>query len=436
MTGVMMAGAGVTGLGARAGRWEVEFDQAGALRRDGGLTAAVGPGGPADLMLFCPGWNASPDSARELSDAMIGLITEALPAHRRAVTGFVTVYWPALLFPEDEPAADGPVWTGAPSQLSAPEPTTGAELAAALAPAFPERGDELARIGLLLDTRPRDTRRLTELHRLASELVTTANPAVEDDGECTARTARTGSVLEALAELAPDTGDPRDTFDALWDGGRELIRVLSYYEMKNRAGAIGRVGLGPLLDRLRAGAPGLRVHLVGHSFGARLVAFALAGLPAPSAAVSPVKSLVLIQGAFSHSAFTPALPFAPSRSGALACFTDRLDGPALATFSASDRALGRWYPSVSRLTQENVRAGGAAPDRWGALGHHGFRRDGALTRRLDATGTRYGWRPGRFYRMDANRVINRDLSWLAGAHCDIRKPELAWAAVSAAGLGE
>ena len=47
--------------------------------------------------------------------------------------------------------------------------------------------------------------------------------------------------------------------------------------MKNRAGTVGRNGLGPLLGRLPAG---VRVHLVGHSFGARLVSFALAGLPA------------------------------------------------------------------------------------------------------------------------------------------------------------
>ena len=55
--------------------------------------------------------------------------------------------------------------------------------------------------------------------------------------------------------------------------------------MKNRAGTVGRVGLGPVLGRLPAG---VRAHLAGHSFGARLVSFALAGLPAgPSQTSAP-----------------------------------------------------------------------------------------------------------------------------------------------------
>jgi hypothetical protein len=33
----------------------------------------------------------------------------------------------------------------------------------------------------------------------------------------------------------------------LWTGAREVLRTLSYYEMKNRAGLIGQQGLGPLL---------------------------------------------------------------------------------------------------------------------------------------------------------------------------------------------
>jgi len=161
--------------------WEIEFDQAGELVHDGGLTRAVWQGGPTDLFVFSPGWNTGRDSARELSNAMFGLIADALPPARRSSTGFVTVLWPSLLFPEDEPAADGPVLTGpaaawGPNDLTplvaAPKPSIGAELVAALTPAFPEQYDDLVRIGELLDTRPREMGRLAELHRLASCLVT------------------------------------------------------------------------------------------------------------------------------------------------------------------------------------------------------------------------------------------------------------------------
>jgi len=426
--------------------WEIEFDQAGELVHDGGLTRAVWQGGPTDLFVFSPGWNTGRDSARELSNAMFGLIADALPPARRSSTGFVTVLWPSLLFPEDEPAADGPVLTGpaaawGPNDLTplvaAPKPSIGAELVAALTPAFPEQYDDLVRIGELLDTRPREMGRLAELHRLASCLVTTPNQAVDDDGESIARTARTRVALESLAMLAPGAGDGLgDQFGTLWDGGRELARVLSYYEMKNRAGLIGQAGLGPLLDRLHRGSPGLRVHLMGHSFGARLIAFALAGLPS---SVTPVKSLVAVQGAFSHFSFASELPVAPSRAGALAEFARRVDGPLLATFSTADRALGWWYPNASALVSQNDRGRRSASARelgyrWGALGHDGYQQRAVVSRRLEPAGSWYDWQAGSFYRMDANLVINRDLSWLAGAHSDIRKPELAWAAVSAAGL--
>ena len=46
------------------------------------------------------------------------------------------------------------------------------------------------------------------------------------------------------------------------------MRTTSYYEMKNRAGVIGQNGLGPLLATLAPAGSPLRVHVIGHSFGA------------------------------------------------------------------------------------------------------------------------------------------------------------------------
>ena len=86
--------------------------------------------------------------------------------------------------------------------------------------------------------------------------------------------------------------------------------------MKKRAGVVGQVGLGPLVAQIRQLLPGLRIHLLGHSFGARLVSYSLAGLPAGlTGAASPVKSLTLIQGAFSHYTFARSLPFDPNGGG-------------------------------------------------------------------------------------------------------------------------
>ena len=398
----------------------------GLPRTDGQLLAATGRGRPEDLFVFCPGWNASAESARRLSDAMFGLLAEQLPPARRAGTGFVTVAWPSLLFPEDEPAVAN----------AGPVVSSGSDLAVALAPAFPGQKAELCRIGLLLDSRPGDPRRLAELHRLTSGLVTSANCPVEDDGESTVRIARTRAVLAAMAALGPPAQHPSeggDEFDQLWQGGRELLRVLAYYEMKSRAGTIGRMGLRPLLARLAHGGAPPRVHLMGHSFGARLVSYALADLP--PAPVSPVRSLLLVQAAFSHFAFAPGSPFDQCRRGALADAADRVDGPLVCTYSASDRALGRWYPNASMLARQDSEDNAAFGHRWGALGHDGFQQDNVADGELRPAGADYDWQPRTFYRLDANQVISRDLARLSGSHSDILHSEIAWAAVSAAGLG-
>ena len=425
--------------------WEIEFDKDGVLVGDDSLVTAIDTDPPVELLLFSHGWNASLDSARRLSADMFALIAQQLAPTRAADTAFVTVRWPALLFPEDEPAPDGPTVSAARGasvaessqhQVRPASPSSGAELAVALAPAFPDQQAELARIGVLLDSRPADPARLTELHRLTSGLVTSPNNAVADDGESIARIGRTRQVLESMAALAAGAGGNTQAlglFDTLWDGARELLRVLSYYEMKSRAGVIGQAGLGPLLRRLRLVRPDLRVHLIGHSFGARLISFALKALP--PAPTTPVKSLLLIQAACSHFSFAPVLPFDPRRSGVLASVADRVDGPLLATFSAADRAIGWWYPGANMLARRDNEALEDVGFRWGGLGYDGFQHSGVVELPLGPVGTSYRWQPGTFYRLDANQVINHNLSWLAGAHSDIRKPEIAWAAVTAAGLG-
>jgi hypothetical protein len=424
--------------------WAVTFDKDGTLISHDGLADAGGADLPADLVVFSHGWNTSEASARELSTAMFDLIAPKVPENRRASLGFVTVLWPSLLFPEDEPALDGPVIAAAGDAQSVDDPppamldaavSSGAALAEALAPAFPGQENDLKRIGELLDERPQDGDRLVEFHRLVSGLVTTPSDAPEDAGEDAARREPTRRTLETMAQLAPGrAGDAQalGLFDKLWDGARELARALSYYEMKNRAGHIGRVGLARLLDGLQGRRADLRVHLAGHSFGARLVAFALAGLPPEKPTL--VRSMLLIQGAFSHFAFADPMPIDAARTGALAAVRKRVDGPLLATFSKADRAVGWWYPNASLLSREDNQAAHQFGYRWGGMGADGFQQDPAADQRLEADGHPYAWQAGTFYRVEAHHVINRNLSFFAGAHSDIRKPEIAWAAVTAAGL--
>ncbi|MBV9352362.1 MAG: serine/threonine protein kinase [Mycobacterium sp.] len=413
--------------------YEVDFNADGTLNTatgsgDGGLPAAVNAGGITDLFVLSHGWNNGVDSARDLYQSMFGLLAAQLGAHL-PTSAAVGIIWPSLLFPDDDPATAPPV------------PSTGAQLAAALTPAFPSQQQQLATIGQLLDQQPQDPNALIQFHDLAQGLVTTPPQGVEDTGEAALMTADTATAFGHAAAMAPSSagnaegiGNP---FTGLWDGAREVLRTMSYYEMKNRAGVVGQQGLGPLLANLGSPRGVPRIHLMGHSFGARLVAYSLAGLrPDQTGAASPIKSLTLIQGAFSHFTFGSPLMVDPTRSGALAGSSDRVDGPLLATFSSADRAVGWWYPAASMLANQDSESATDLVYRWGAMGHDGYQQNPAPAGVvLQAAGKPYDFQRTTFYDIDANAVICANLSAFSGAHSDIRHPEILWAVVSAAGLG-
>ena len=413
--------------------YEVDFNADGSLNTangdgDGGLPAAVAAGGITDLFVLSHGWNDGVVSARQLYQGMFGLLADQLGTHLSS-SAAVGVIWPSLLFPDDDPATATAV------------PSTGAQLAQALTPAFPGQQQQLGTMGQLLDQQPQDPTKLTEFHQLVNGLVTTKPQGIEDTGEAALLTADTATAFGHAAAMAPHVSTSAQAipnpFAGLWSGAREVLRTLSYYEMKNRAGVIGQNGLGPLLANLRGPDGPPRIHLMGHSFGARLVAYALAGLPAnQTGSASPVKSLTLIQGAFSHFTFASSLMFDPSRAGGLAGDGSRVDGPLLATFSAADRAVGWWYPAASMLSGQDSESAADLVFRWGGMGHDGYQQTPTPTTvTLAPQGKPYGFKTGSFYRLDANAVICAIQSPFSGAHSDIQHPEVLWAVVDAAGLG-
>jgi hypothetical protein len=405
--------------------YELDFNADGTLSSDGGLPAAIQAGGIQDVFMLSHGWNNGVDSARSLYQQMFTLLAGMIPG-RLSTSIAVGIIWPSLLFPEDDPATAQPI------------PSTGQQLAAALTPAFPAQQQNLATLGQLLDQQPQDPAKLQQFHSLASGLVTSPPLAPEDAGQQASITGDTAAVFGHAAAMSktPTTsaqGIP-NPFTSLWNGGKEVLRSMSYYEMKNRAGVIGRTGLGPMIGKLAAADPGIRVHLMGHSFGARLVAYSVSGLPqAATGANSPVKTLMLIQGAFSHFAFADPIPdSAISGPGALAAFTGNVNGPLLATFSAADRAVGWWYPAASMLAHQDAESVTDLTYQWGGMGHDGYQQSPAgLTVPLAAQGTGYGFQPGLFYLLDANAVICADQSPVSGAHSDIRHAQVVWPIVDA-----
>lgn len=454
--------------------WELRFDAAG--NPDPATVTALLTGaracGVTDLVVLAHGWNNDRPLAAAFYEAFFGLLAGQVRQGGPWAdsTGLVGLHWPARRWP-DEPVPD---FAAAATGLARPVSTTATGAAAAgpgrpaagpprppglddatlcaLRSTFPAAAPGLDRMAQLLLTAPSPARVdafAAELERFAAAVATGF-----DDGESVATTAdhspgppppgmlcgepvdvylrfldalrRCGTVLqEPAASGAAGLADP---IAGIWHGAKEALRQVTYWQMKNRAGVIGRTGLGPVLAHLPTAAPGVRIHLVGHSFGARLVSFA--------ATVAPqVRSVTLLQGALSRWAFARILPFAPQRCGALAAMPSRVAGPVTICYSRNDSALGVFYPLASLAAGDDAAALPSLTRRWGALGFHGATAANAPVASVADAGRRgvYPFDQGQLLNVDATAVVRRG-GPPSGAHSDVIAPELTWLVLHAGGL--
>ena len=428
--------------------WEIGFDEHG--KADQGevdaLLAELPGKDLTDLFVFAHGWNNDRRQARRLYQLYFQQVPGLLGrgGGQAARVGTLGVVWPSKRW-ADEPEPTGDGGGGGAARLgdaaaAAAPPADDTALVEDLQDVFEgaqqrQALDELAR---LLEERPEDPAALARFQTLMGELAGApdAEAAGEDQGELALLDDDPEEVFGRFADAVPQTGEGGadgigDTFGRLWDGAKEALRQLTYFEMKKRAGVVGKQGLGPLLGRIHQADPELRIHLLGHSFGARLVSFALAGLP--DGADSPVKSLYLLQGAFSHFAFADALPMDRSRGGALKGMAARVDGPLVASFTVHDLAVGKLYPLAALSSRDDAAGLEDRLFRWGGIGHDGAQAVDATVTTLGPVGTGYPFQKGRFVNLDGNAIINRG-GPPSGAHSDIFHPELVWAGLAAAGL--
>ncbi|WOX08553.1 serine-threonine protein kinase [Streptomyces sp. N50] len=432
--------------------WELTFDADGDVdqgERDR-LLSEVRQRGIGDLIVFSHGWNNQRAGATRLYSRFFAPVPRLAP---RAAIGYVGVIWPSMEFP-DQPIPDFPRSPAAVAELA--RPALDADTRHALLDAFPGKAPVIDQIARMLDQQPPQDAELEEYGRLVRTLVEVVPPGpqamfgadtlAEGVPQCEPRMFAAGCTAEvcgqfaqALAHLTAPRSPGSVAEFALpnpWKGARELLRQAAYYAMKRRAGTVGERGLGPAIGRLAAVAPEVRVHLVGHSFGGRLVSFALRGLPE---GVHSVKSVTLLQGAFSHYAFAARLPDDPRAGGVLQGQQNRVDGPLVCCYSHCDSALGTIYPLASRMADDDcsfaavdiVRVLG---DRWGAMGHDGVRavpgtRSLTLAEALDSP-------------LPESGCVNVDVCSVVchgepptGAHSDIVHPELARVVLAAGRIG-
>ncbi|KKZ70059.1 serine-threonine protein kinase [Streptomyces showdoensis] len=387
-----------------------------------------GPGGPAgqaaglagldrqgctDLLVFAHGWNNSPSVAARFYSAFLAPFPDlAGPGVR---LGYAGVVWPSMMF-SDEPVPDF----------------------ASLAATVPGKTAVVARIAELVGAEPARESAFAEFGALLRELTDTDRAGLAGDPEVpdflVADPLTTYAAFADAGAYADTDGDPGgdgsggdgsgggdgealfggDRMKRLWKGAKEALRQATYYTMKRRAGVVGARGLGPLLGELGRTAPELRVHLAGHSFGGRLVAHALLGLPDD---VRTVKSVTLLQGAFSHYAFAARLPHAPGRRGSLPDLQHRIDGPLVACHSRHDTALRVFYPLASRLSRDDDAILGEDGRRWGAIGYDGIQAVPGTTARTLGTVLRDG--------LPGSGCVSVDAAEVVSEHSDVCHPELA-----------
>lgn len=399
--------------------------------------------GLTDLFVFSHGWNNDPATARRLYKGFFGEVRKLLDnagiaKQRQVKAGTAGVIWPSILLPDEEAAADS---GGGAASLEGDE--SSGDFFTELRKVFvePEQQPILDDLERLLNERKRSNAALQEFKDKLDQLLAgeAVDPSSEDNLEQRGivESDDPRELFDALSENEPSEDSEGgaagvgDVFGRLWDGAKGALRVTTYYQMKARAGKVGKEGLGPLLGRLHQQAPDVRIHLLGHSFGARLVSYSLSGLPVAAGERSPVKSLFLLQGAFSHFTFADALPFDRRRKGDLAGMASRVDGPLLTTHSLLDLAVGKAYPTASIIARQDASAAGDVVSRWGAMGNDGAQAVDAESRPLSRPGTAYPLQDGKWLNLDGNQVIVNG-GPPSGSHSDIIHPETAWAALAAA----
>lgn len=200
----------------------------------------------------------------------------------------------------------------------------------------------------------------------------------------------------------------------------DVLNVTTYYTMKDRAGNVGSRGVAALIDAVASANTGARVHLAGHSFGARVVSAATATTNRPLSSVS------LLQGAYSHRGLAAADPSIEMPEGAFrrALTGGFLRGPMVVTWTHNDKAVGLAYAIASRLARQVAAGIGDAGDPYGGIGANGAVGTAeAIAGTLGDQNTTYAFQSGRVHNLHADNFVH--------SHGDVTNPAVANAVLAA-----
>ncbi len=437
--------------------FDLEFDKDGNIFQPGQLVeaiAALKQGNFTDVLIFSHGWNNDILDARKLYEDFFNNAAEiqrsgeikALDQRHFAV---IKLFWPSKKFTDAELIPGG----GAASfEESAPDDSILKQLdslktdtvSLGVEVSNTESSDLVEKAKSLLPDLESDEAARTQFVLLLRSLLN-PNESHPDDGSDEFFTTDPELILKAFSEpvlLQPETtgggsalaldGDATasfgDVFGGIKEGVRRILNYTTYYKMKERAGNVGRVGLAPVLQQIREQFPDIRIHLIGHSFGGRVVTAAAHAL---ADAIS-IQTLTLLQAAYSHNGL--AAKFDGLHDGAFRSLLERMprpvSGPISITYTRNDQAVGVAYPLASRLSQDQAAALGDANDPYGGMGRNGAQHtpEALADISLSAAGAIKDGQPLTF---ENGKVHNIESSAYISEHGDVTNRSVAYLTLTA-----
>lgn len=156
---------------------------------------------------------------------------------------------------------------------------------------------------------------------------------------------------------------------------RNILRLATVLQMKDRAAKVGAHGVGPLLRDLLKANPSAQIHLLGHSYGCVVLLSALC-YPRDEAIPPQVESALLLQPAVSQWCFAADV-YGKGFAGGYRRALQQVRQPILTTFTKHDLPLTKVFHLAVRrskdLGQPVIAATGlpSAPSKYAALGGYG-----------------------------------------------------------------
>jgi hypothetical protein len=430
--------------------FEVEIDKNGKLVKQSQPKAVIDfltaqKGAIKNLFVMSHGWNNDEDEARSLYREFFTNVCDVLARYAAmgvapgqcAVVGFL---WPSKKFADSDLIPGGaaalgdqnaPLQAGldqlagalgsdaapqiaqARQQLDALEdsPDSQRKFVDALRSLLPNAPDREDGLHLLFDSSGDEL-----LQQLSAPLPPLSRPADPEEG---------GAAAIGAIDTSEQEGGALgfgSFLQGIKRGAMQLLNLTTYYVMKDRSGIVGRGAAAGILQQIRDAFPDIRVHLIGHSFGCRLLTSAAATI------TKPVASMTLFQAAFSHNSFSPDFDQTHQPGGFRNVITQaKVSGPIVISHTVKDLAVGLAYAMASRLARQNASAIGDENDPYGGLGRNGAQHTPeASNMDIHNAGVTYSLQAGKIANLKADTVIL--------GHSDIKKPETAYAMMAAAGL--